>query len=159
LLWRAAHQESAKSPTIAEYIGSSSTTTGQEYENWFQTHITRKSKCIQWASGSLEVEEDLTFETFVANNIKRLVLSHLFDDQLHHISVLGAFIARIKLNVVVARNYCQLQFNLASTNLQPKSFSWSVDLLKPSLIFSIYMEWRPLHCSTHICISSLTFSI
>jgi len=30
------------------------------------------------------------FETFVANNIKRLVLSNLFDDQLHHISVLGA---------------------------------------------------------------------
>lgn len=72
--------------------------------------------------------EDLTFETFVANNIKRSILSHLFDDQLHHISVLEACITRIKLNMVVARNCCQLQFNLASTNLQPKAFLWSVDL-------------------------------
>jgi hypothetical protein len=29
LLWRAAHQESAKSPTIADYVDSSSTTTEQ----------------------------------------------------------------------------------------------------------------------------------
>jgi hypothetical protein len=41
---------------------------------------------------------------------------------LHHISVLEACITRIKLNMVVARNCCQLQFNLASTNLQPKAF-------------------------------------
>jgi hypothetical protein len=67
-------------------------------------------------------KEDLTFETFVANNIKRSILSHLFDDQLHHISVLEACITRIKLNMVIARNCCQLQFNLASTNLQPKAF-------------------------------------
>jgi len=62
----------------------------------------------------MEVEEDLTFETFVANNIKRLVLSNLFDDQLHHISVLGACITRIKLNVVVETNLENLFPNIAA---------------------------------------------